>query len=178
MSCGYSTLENPAFTNNKKKRTHIKPWTSDEECKGRLENIAIGYRYRTDILELDFPTLKTSLSEPTQQRSLWLSLLYAFVNGACRALDISERDLGGCLYYTKGLSPHIILFDTAPGGAGFTREIKDNFGEVVKESRLLLDCQYCEENSSCISCLRTYYNQRDHNLLSRGLAKQYFDSLL
>jgi hypothetical protein len=105
--------------------------------------------------------------------SLWLSVLYAIVNGACQVLDINERDLEGCLHY-KDLYPSLVLYDTAPGGAGFVEDVKANFKTVVEKAFSILNCKYCNEDSSCIACLRNYYNQRDHNRLRRGYALGYF----
>ncbi|MCE2494798.1 MAG: DUF1998 domain-containing protein [Alphaproteobacteria bacterium] len=70
-----------------------------------------------------------------------------------------------------------MLFDACPGGAGFVIEIKEKFREIVKRALELLDCKYCGEDSSCISCLRTYSNQRYHNLLQRGIALAYLRKL-
>jgi ATP-dependent helicase YprA (DUF1998 family) len=104
--------------------------------------------------------------------------MYAIVNGACHALDIDERDLGGCLYYSQKNHPSVVLFDTAPGGAGFVHEVRAQFVNVIKEALNLLDCKSCGVDSSCIACLRTYFNQRDHNRLRRGWAKTYLETLL
>lgn len=111
------------------------------------------------------------------RHALWLSTLYAFVNGACQALDINERDVEGCLYYSQKGHPSLVLFDTSPGGAGFVQDIKNNFREVMRKAVQLLDCKFCSEDSSCIACLRTYYNQREHNRLRRGPAQEYLKSL-
>jgi len=112
-----------------------------------------------------------------ERHSLWLSVLHGLVNGACQALEVNERDIGGCLFYSSETQPSLVLFDTAPGGAGFVREIKRNVSEVLEKSRQLLSCQSCNEDTSCIACLRTYFNQRDHNRLRRGLAKNYLESI-
>ena len=155
----------------------MKPWTNDKECPNTNldKNIALGCRYRTDVLELRLPDegLGKLGLKGQEYHSLWLSTLYALNNAACRALDIDERDLGACLHYGRQGHPNLVLFDTAPGGAGFVREVKENFKDVVENALELLDCRYCAEDSSCISCLRTYFNQRDHNIMSRGLARKY-----
>jgi len=181
QSCGYMSIENPVYT-RKGYINHKKPWTSDQNCSNtHLQRRGLGYRYRTDVLELRFPLdilSKLEIQSPDDFHSLWLSVLYAIVNGACQKLEFDERDLGGCLYYAKKGHPSLVLFDTAPGGAGFVHEIYDHFLEVIKSALLLLDCKYCAEDSSCIACLRTYYNQRDHNLLRRGLAKRYLEALM
>ncbi len=173
--CGFVFNTNPYFF-KKSKNTHVKPWTNDKECSNtRLDNLALGYRYRTDVLELRLPDegLEKLNLRGQEYHSLWLSTLYALNNAACRALDIDERDLGACLHYRRQASPNLVLFDTAPGGAGFVREVKKNFQDVVKKALELLNCGYCAEDSSCIACLRTYFNQRDHNILSRRLARKY-----
>lgn len=129
-SCGYATRDNPAIA----RETHSKPW-GDQICLSRLEPHGLGYRYRTDVLELRLPIDclgKLELQDPEDFHSLWLSVLNALVNGACQALDIDERDIGGCLYYSQKDHPSLVLFDAAPGGAGFVHEIRANF-EVVLE---------------------------------------------
>lgn len=180
-SCGYATKDNPAYVRSGN-TPHIKPWTSDQNCSNtHLERQGLGYRYRTDVLELRFPLEdldRLGLHGPDDSHSLWLSVLYALVNGACQALDIDERDLGGCLYYSQKNHPSLVLFDTAPGGAGFVHEIRDHFTEVMKNALHLLNCKSCGEDSSCIACLRTYFNQRDHNRLRRGLAERYLRALM
>ncbi len=179
-SCGYMTIENPHFGSERDK-THFKPWTSDQRCANEnkfMRKIALGYRYRTDVLELRFPIESLEglqLQDFENRHSLWLSVLHALINGACQALDINERDLGGCLYYSRKEYPLplLVLFDTAPGGAGFVQDIKIHFREVLNEVLKLLNCRSCAEDSSCIACLRTYYNQRDHNRLIRGRALEF-----
>lgn len=176
-SCGYAMGEHPKVVSP----DHIRPWTSDQRCSNsRLDKRGLGYRYRTDVLELRLPQEhldKLGLHSPDDYHALWLSVLYALVNGACQALDIDERDLGGCLYYSQKSHPSLVLFDTAPGGAGFVHEIRAHFTEVMNEAMELLDCKSCGEDSSCIACLRTYFNQRDHNRLRRGWAKRYLSAL-
>jgi len=174
MSCGYGFEVNPHFSDG---ISHQKPWNRNQSCTGYPRKKTLGYRYKTDVLELQLPLMDVQASSFEDRQSLWLSVLYATVNGACRKLDIDERDLGGCLY-SAAEQPSLVLFDTAPGGAGFVHEVKEHLPEVFQAAIELLHCTYCGEDSSCISCLRTYSNQRDHNLLKRGLALNYLNSLL
>jgi len=177
MSCGYAfeSKVHPHFT--KDGISHKKPWRSDQECTMNPTTIALGYRYRTDVLELRLPVKDDSDKSFEDWRSQWLSVLYAFVEGARRSLDIDERDIDGCLYYSSAEHPSLVLFDTCPGGAGFVIGVKERFNEVLDKAINLLNCGYCGEDASCISCLRTYSNQRYHNLLKRGLAMNYLRSL-
>ncbi|MFV2072723.1 MAG: DEAD/DEAH box helicase [Thermoanaerobaculales bacterium] len=171
-SCGFATRLHPSFL-GKKNATHQKPWSSDEVCRGHLERRALGYRYRTDVIELLFPAPSFTSDDYSLHESFWLSLTHALVNAACLELEIDQRDLEGCLHYAEAARPFIVLFDTSPGGAGFVLEVRDNLRDVLRRARSLVDCKYCTEDSSCVSCLRTYANQRDHNKLQRGLVLDY-----
>ena len=179
-TCGFVFNVNPYFS-KEKSNTHKKPWNDDKECSNtRLNPLALGYRYRTDVLELRLPDkrLEKLLLSREETHSMWLSTLYALNNAACRALEINERDLGACLHYGRQGHPNMVFFDTAPGGAGFVQEVKDNFIEVVKSAVGIVDKECCGEDTSCISCLRTYFNQRDHNILRRGLARKYLHMIM
>ena len=178
MFCGYSFQSNPYF-NGKSGVKHNKPWNRHQSCDGMLKQIALGYRYKTDVLELKMPAPPRSMKIDAwaQRNSLWLSVLYALVNAACRKLEINERDIDGCLYYSDDDLPSLVLFDTAPGGAGFVQSVKERFSEVVEEALQILDRNCCANDTSCITCLRTYSNQRYHNSLVRMFASEYLQKL-
>ena len=181
MGCGFVAPAAARFSKTAN-AAHFRPWSIDQQCGSTntsLRRLALGYRYRTDVLELQFPPPRQLDSETLEGRhSLWLSVLYALVNSACHVLELDDRDIGGCLYYSARNQPSLVVFDTAQGGAGFVREIKNSFPEVLRYSQKLLECKSCAEDASCIACLRTYFNQRDHNRLKRGPAKHYLDALL
>ena len=148
----------------------------NQECTGsseKIEKAALGYRYRTDVLELRLPKTEVETNSIENRYPMWLSVLYALVEGARRALDIDERDIDGCLYYSSANQPSLVLFDACPGGAGFVIEVKERFMDVLDRAINLLNCKHCGIDSSCISCLCTYSNQRYHNLLKRGLTLNY-----
>ena len=179
MSCGFTferimSRQKIGVKNNKVFK-HNKPW-SGTECTGYPRKFALGYRYRTDVLELRLKSEKNEMTEE-HQYTLWLSVLYALVEATKRVLDIDERDLDGCLYVVPKGQPLLVLFDTCPGGAGFVVEVKTKFKKVIEGAIDLLNCKYCGEDSSCISCLRTYSNQRHHNSLERGIALKYLQKL-
>jgi len=169
--CGYAQVENPAWS-SKKSRDHVKPW-SREKCQGHLRKISLGHRYQTDTLELKMPPPPWAVSDP-----LWLSVLYAILKGAGRALTIDEHDIDGCLHHGRGSMPSLVLFDTSPGGAGIVREIRQDLLTTLEAAGDVTDCSACSEDTSCISCLRTYWNQRHHGVLRRGDAGRYLEWLL
>jgi ribosomal protein S27AE len=175
MACGFSARLHPSFVKGKDAK-HTKPWSSDEVCHGHMERRALGYCYRTDMIELRFPRPQIAGSDESLLESFWLSILYAVVNAACLELEIDQRDLDGCLHYGERYHPSLILFDTAPGGAGLAFTVRDHLAEVLRRAKSLVECVSCAEDSSCVACLRTYSNQRDHNKLRRGLVLDYLNS--
>ncbi len=168
--CGYAQDENPAWS-QRRAREHVRPWTANEKCRGSLRKLALGHRYQTDTLEIRLPTPPWRTGEPH-----WLSLLYAVLQGASRALAIDERDIDGCLHH-RGGAPSLVLYDTSPGGAGIVREIAHNLRKAVEAARAVADCPVCAPDTSCISCLRTYSNQRYHTVLQRQFALRYLEWL-
>ena len=62
----------------------------------------------------------------------------------------------------------IFLYDLLPGGAGYTRLVKQRLIEVLDETEKLLDGCDCE--TSCYRCLRHYGNNYYHASLDRKLA--------
>ena len=175
MACGCAARLHPSFVRGGE-GTHRRPWSSEDVCNGHMVKRALGYRYRTDVVELRFPAPRSSILGPFSLGSFWLSLLYATVNAACLALDIDQRDIDGCLHYAERGLPSLILFDSSPGGAGLVFSIRDNLEDVLRRTRSLVSCTSCAEDSSCVACLRTYSNQRFHNELRRGPVLEYLES--
>ncbi|OKJ88244.1 hypothetical protein AMK33_37680 [Streptomyces sp. CB02400] len=60
-----------------------------------------------------------------------------------------------------------LLFDTTPGGAGNTIRIGEHLEAVVEAAVDRVDGCECGPESSCYACLRTFRNERFHELLSR-----------
>ncbi|MEU9558683.1 DUF1998 domain-containing protein [Streptomyces fumanus] len=96
--------------------------------------------------------------------------LCALLEGAATHLEIG-RDTG-----TDGM-PSLLLFDTTPGGAGNVIRIGEYLEPVVEAA--LARVGGCEggSGSSCYACLRTFRNERFHELLSRGEAVVLLDAL-
>jgi hypothetical protein len=110
------------------------------------------------------------------------SLAEGLVLGAARALGLDTNELGGGLRTLPRLPDDIpdiygyvefFLYDTTPGGAGFASKVFERFGEVLEETREILDG--CECASSCPSCLRTYHNRIWHASLDRHLGLALLD---
>lgn len=163
--CGYSfpVVAIPAKTG------HHSPITG-QPCRGKMQTLSLGHRFMTDVLELRF-----SGAIPNYL-SMWQSVLYAILEGACKVVGIRRDDIDGLV--ELGTVPRIMIFDNVPGGAGYARAISENIPIVFQEAlrRVSLDC--CGPETSCYQCLRNYYNQDLHDQLERGLAKEFLEKFI
>ncbi|MGD9099900.1 MAG: DUF1998 domain-containing protein, partial [Anaerolineae bacterium] len=115
----------------------------------------------------------------TVEYELWLSVLYALLEGASETLGIRRDDLDGTLYhYSAGIAPALVLYDNVPGGAGHVRRIANELREICLAAWKRLDQCECGPETSCYECLRNFRNQPYHDLLKRGLARDFLQELL
>jgi hypothetical protein len=148
-------------------------------CQSQGQKVTLGFKQDTDTLHLRFQVVPY-VALPNDF-SFWLSLLYAFVHGACRALQIERRDIGGVLHPIKtsaGWQQTIVLYDDVPGGAGHVKRIQDEIVSVIEAALLIANCTDCDPDTSCYHCLRDYNNQIYHVQLRRGPVAQYLEALL
>lgn len=178
--CGYTVVDEKRFTNYMKKK-HDR--ASGAHCRGEtLKNMALGYRFRTDILTLRFA--KPELSS----WDVALSVLYGLLEGASKALCVERDDLSGCLKWffneeTKQANYGFVFYDKTPGGAGHVRRMADpvilkQVFEATLELMMSCSCGGESMDTSCYSCLRNYYNQKYHDFLQRGYVVQFLKSVL
>jgi Lhr-like helicase len=154
------------------KGQHDNPMTA-RPCKGSWQTFSLAHRYETDVVRLDFgqPWAGANPSGTAQ------SVLYAVLQGAAQGLQISRDNIDGVADGYALADGSLTLVDTVPGGAGYARLIDSNVEAVLARARQIVsDCE-CGEETSCYMCLRTFSNQRQHDVLSRGAAKQFLDQL-
>jgi ATP-dependent helicase YprA (DUF1998 family) len=150
-----------------RKRKHYRP-DNDKECDGPLEMVSLGHRYQSDVAEFTFE----GIPYRRDQEANWLSSLYAILEGASHALEISRDDIDGALSWSADQRRSIVVFDTVPGGAGAAKRIAENIKMVLESAvRRVRSCD-CGEETSCYGCLRSYRNARYHEELSRAAALQ------
>jgi len=165
--CGYAQSTPQEFKHKNK---------MGKDCPNKYAtNAALGHIFTSDILWLEFPTRHVNHVEGKDQ---WTTLLYAILEGASDALGIARGDINGCID-RSGNHPVVILFDEAPGGAGHVKRIYSQIDAVLKAAYRRVDghCK-CGEETACYGCLRGYSNQLDHDVLARGMAKEYLEWLL
>lgn len=138
---------------------------------------SLGHEFHTDILKIKLPQHIVNMEMPdgTTPKDQYLSTLFAILEGASTALDISRTDINGCVTSDNEL----ILYDDTAGGSGFVKHIYNHFEEVLIEAKHKVSgiCG-CTEETSCYGCLRNYSNQFYHDEISRGLAYRYIDWIL
>jgi ATP-dependent helicase YprA (DUF1998 family) len=126
-------------------------------------------------VEISFSSLPGQSSKSVGE---WRSILYALLEGASDALDISRDDIDGTLYPKAGQKISLVLFDTVPGGAGGALRIARSFRTVLETALQRMARCECGEETSCYGCLRNFRNQAFHDQLRRGDALRFLGPLI
>jgi ATP-dependent helicase YprA (DUF1998 family) len=169
---------------------HRKPFVDEKEpaCEGAgtAHHIVLGTDFITDIvlfsLEVAEPLSLRPGLYPTDVALRTAS--EALAKAACQMLEIEPGEL--MAEYRPSLTPEgrdglkaeIFLYDTLPGGAGFSSQLVDHGLELFTRALTLLNT--CPENcdGSCYRCLRSFKNKFEHALLDRHVGAQLFEYLL
>jgi len=153
---------------------HNNPLTG-KPCNGSTKAYHLGHRFMTDVLEISLDGSHQLL----HGRSSMMSLLYALLDGASDALGIRRDDVDGTLFYKDFRKPpHMILYDTVPGGAGHVERINNKLLMVAKSALKKVSSCECGDDTSCYNCLRNYRNQFYHDDLQRGMAVKLLEEML
>jgi superfamily II DNA or RNA helicase len=130
--------------------------------------------------------VENSLNNQKRQwlkQNFWLTLGESLLIASARYLDIDETgsaELG--ITFRDEMSDacldnrELILFDTAPGGAGYVREIATHLKEVTTLAAAILS--QCACGDSCYRCLRSYRNQWIHSRLDRHFVSEGLTAFL
>ena len=160
---------------------HGKPFPDSREpmCPGggATTGLVLGTDFISDVLlislRVDPPLtlLPGLLSTDVALRSISEALIKA----ACSRLELEANELQA--EYRPALTPagrggheaEIYLYDTLPGGAGFSQRV-GQFGLSVFHDALKI-LEECPDDCdrSCYRCLRSYKNKFEHDLLDRQL---------
>jgi len=169
-TCGHAS-------NNKVEFVHKNKF--GEECPNTFfTNAALGHLFHSDILKLKFPQIVFNNDSYEADKDQWSTLLYAILEGAADVLGISRSDINGCVDWSERY-PVLILFDEAAGGAGHVKRVHQNLESVLKGAYKRVDGHCgCGHETSCYGCLQSYSNQMEHDILARGLAKDYLEWLI
>lgn len=182
--CGYAiehpSCVNPVFKKHKDNKAHKDP--KGYFCKNlELERYSLGYKFKTDVIRIriDQPLL-TSYEKNHEEA---YSILQALILASCRELNIENSEIAGCLQYYCDNGPNYsyILYDKTPGGAGHVKRLNNEeviLHVLINAMNIAQKCQNCDVDSSCYSCLRTYQNQRHHDIIKREYVYNYLGQVL
>ena len=160
-SCGRAEIppEQPAKKGSHGQWKHRRPGTANECAGTGFDAVAIGHRYRTDVLEIRLTTAATV--------DAYLSALQALIAGLS-PIGIHRSDVRGMLRtYEHGRPQSLMLVDAVPGGAGHAHFIADNLQRLVDSAYEKVNSCTCGIDTSCYGCLRSYENQFVQDRLSR-----------
>ena len=150
---------------------HKNPFGRGKCVNTSLVRYSLHHEFKTDVAKISF-------SCETFNYSTMLSVMYALLNSFAHELNIERRDIKACLTYkiTSTIMEHkIIIYDAVPGGAGHSRRIVTEDGQVLKDiiKRAINLLDTCECSPSCYRCLRNYENQKIHEILDRENALNF-----
>jgi len=171
--CGWCGWGTSAARAGRLPRQHDHLLRAGVACTGPLAHTDFAHRYETDLLSLSIKVNNaSSIGEST-----WKSLLYAILEAASESQQIARDDIDGAIRPIGRYDRSLVLFDTVPGGGGNVLRISAHLEDVLRVAqRRVEDCE-CGEETSCYRCLRSYRNQRDHELLSRGAAAEFLRAI-
>jgi len=170
---------------------HAKPYpTDDSSCDGTFpsKNLVLGTDFITDValfsMRIQPPLGLKPGAYPTNVALRTVS--ESLAKAACQMLDIEPgeimaeyrpaltKDTAG----RDGLEAEVFLYDTLPGGAGFSALVAQSARKLFELALTLL--RECPEgcDTSCYRCLRSFKNKMEHGLLDRHVGAELLEHLL
>lgn len=128
---------------------------------------SLHHEFKTDVAKISFKC-------DTSDYNTMISVMYAVLNAMARDMNIERRDIKACLskkLVNKELDLSIVIYDAVPGGAGHSRRLVTKDGKMLHciFMSALKSMEECNCDPSCYNCLRSYENQKIHDLLDRKL---------
>lgn len=169
---------------------HRRPFPDEKEptCDGGATSphIVLGTDFITDIALLSMDVMAPLRLKPGQYPTdvALRTVSEAIAKAGSRMLEIEPGEL--MAEYRPSLTPEgreglkaeIFLYDTLPGGAGFSTQLIDRGAELLETALDLM--KTCPENcdSSCYRCLRSFKNKFEHSLLDRHVGAELLEYLI
>ena len=196
LKCGYTDSENSKNDSNFIKKFRQHPALTDKNENNRcikenevpplLHNQALAAKEITDMVLIDFSEIFQDVVNQNKVKIFIITLMYALKRAGAYLLELDERELG-CLCISTGSAAvwgwGIIIYDTAAGGAGHSRELFD-IGQIwLKKAKDILyinEKHHNECNLACLDCLLSFDTQMsvDKNNIDRKFTYTILDELL
>ncbi len=187
--CG--RVEATAAHSNQLHGTHLKPYPEDDDkrnCDGinPVRHLVLGTDFITDIALFSLRVAPPMSLKPGHTSTVVAlrTVSEALAAAACRLLELEPGELMAEFRPaltpagTTGLEAEVFLYDTLPGGAGFSTQLTESPVELFQAALgLLAKCKEdCE--ASCYRCLRSFKNKFEHSLLDRHIGAQLLRYLI
>ena len=170
---------------------HRKPYPDDDDkrmCEGdgTSRHVVLGTDFITDIALISMSVAAPLKLRPGHSPTIIAlrTVSEALAMAACQLLEIEPGEVmaefrpaltpGGM----SGLEAEIFLYDTLPGGAGFSTQIAERGFDLIRHALHIM--QSCPEgcDASCYRCLRSFKNKFEHGLLDRHVGAELLEYLL
>ena len=137
---------------------------------------SLHHEFKTDVAKISFKC-------NTSDYNTMVSVMYAILNAMAKDLNIERRDIKACLsakLINGILNFSIVIYDSVPGGAGHSRRLVTKDGKMLHSIFMsaLRSMSECNCEPSCYNCLRSYENQKIHDLLDRKLAIEFLQQFV
>ncbi len=171
--------------------THLKPYPEDDDkrsCEGinPTRRIVLGTDFISDIALFSLRVASPMSLKPgyTPTVIALRTVSEALASAACQMLELEPGELMAEFRPAltpagaTGLEAEIFLYDTLPGGAGFSTQVADSPLDLLQTAlNLLAGCQEgCD--ASCYRCLRSFKNKFEHGLMDRHVGAQLLQYLI
>ena len=171
--------------------THLKPYPDDDDkrsCDGinPTRRIVLGTDFISDIALFSLRVAPPMNLKPgyTSTAIALRTASEALAAAACQLLELEPGELMAefrpalTRAGTIGLEAEIFLYDTLPGGAGFSTQLSESPVNLLQKAlNLLTDCKEgCD--ASCYRCLRSFKNKFEHSLMDRHVGAQLLQYLI
>jgi hypothetical protein len=175
VRCG--RIEPTAVSTGELTAMHRKPYPDAREpdCEGSraAKGVVLGMDFITDILLISVRVAHPVRLNPGifATEIALRTASEAIAKAACVVLQLEagevQADFRSALTADgqSGLEAEIYLYDTLPGGAGFSRQAGERIGEILQVALRVL--AGCDCDASCYRCLRSFKNKFEHDRLDR-----------
>lgn len=175
-TCGYGIVEDSKFKKVIEKKHKN---TNGYNCSNtQLVSYSLGHEFLTDVTLIRFKDISIENKDKA-----W-TILYSMLEGLSRYITVDRTEISGCLQWYRDKEHSrgnygFVLFDNTPGGAGFVRQLENEkvlIGMLKEAFKVVSTCSCggVEANTACYSCLCNYYNQKQHDILKRKYAIEFY----
>jgi ATP-dependent helicase YprA (DUF1998 family) len=169
---------------------HRKPFPDDKEpmCPGQgtTRHMVLGTDFITDIALFSMKVIPPVQLRPGQYPTdvALRTVSEALAKAGSKLLGIEPSELMAEFRPAltpegqRGLESEIFVYDTLPGGAGFSAQLVGRGQELFELALSLIE--KCPEgcDASCYRCLRSFKNKFEHRLLDRHVGAELLRYLL